>query len=206
MAVLTIDKLTFRGRGPYSLQVSGAECAGIEGASGSGKTLLLRAIADLDPHGGELSLDSLLCSDVPAPSWRKKVAMLPAESCWWHDRVDEHFHDFNQVTIEQLRLLGFNRDVGGWQISRLSTGEKQRLSALRLLENNPAALLLDEPTASLDEVNIGRVEKMFLDYSREHKVPVLWVSHDPAQLERVAGKCLYMEPDGSMTETLCHGG
>ncbi len=205
MTILTINKLTFRGRGPYSLTISGAQCVGIEGASGSGKTLLLRAIADLDPHGGELSLDRLVCSGIPAPVWRKKVAMLPAESSWWCDRVDEHFHDFKLVSGEQFGLLGFSLAVGGWQVSRLSTGEKQRLSILRLLDNNPAVLLLDEPTASLDEVNIGKVEQLITNYSKQHQAPVLWVSHDPAQLERVAERCLYMESEGSMREAVCHG-
>ncbi len=205
MTVLIIDKLTFRGRGPYSLKISGGECAGIEGVSGSGKTLLLRAIADLDPHGGDVCLDRLVCSEVSAPSWRKKVAMLPAESSWWCDRVDEHFHNFNMIIVEQIASLGFDRDVGHWQISRLSTGEKQRLSILRLLENKPSVLLLDEPTASLDEVNTEKVERLFLDYSRKNKVPVLWVSHDPAQLERVADRCLYIESDGTMIEAVCHG-
>ncbi len=205
MTKLIIDNLTFRDRGPYSLEISGAECLGIEGASGSGKTLLLRAVADIDPHGGHLSLDRLLCSEVPAPVWRKKVALLPAESGWWQDRVDDHFHDFQLMSDEYLAGLGFSREVAGWQVSRLSTGEKQRLAILRLLENNPVALLLDEPTASLDEGNTRKVEQLFLDYSRKYKAPVLWVSHDPAQLERVADRCLHLGSGGTMTEMICHG-
>jgi ABC-type iron transport system FetAB ATPase subunit len=199
MGRLEIHALTFRDRGPYSLNINGGECVGLQGASGSGKTLLLRAIADLDPHGGSLRLDQIECADVPAPEWRKSVAMLPAESCWWQDTVGEHFQNFSAIPNDYLNQLGFVPEVAGWQISRLSTGEKQRLAILRLLENRPGALLLDEPTASLDAANITNVEQLLLGYGRDNNVPLLWVSHDPDQLVRVADRCFLMHADGMLT-------
>ncbi|HHD64083.1 MAG TPA: ATP-binding cassette domain-containing protein [Desulfobulbaceae bacterium] len=199
MGRLEIHNLTFRDRGPYSLQINGGECVGLQGASGSGKSLLLRAIADLDPHGGSMRLDQMECADVPAPQWRKSVAMLPAESSWWLDTVEEHFKNFSAISKDYLAQLGFDSEVGGWQVSRLSTGEKQRLAILRMLENRPGALLLDEPTASLDAVNITNVEQLLLEYGCDNNVPLLWVSHDPDQLVRVADRCLYMHPDGKLT-------
>lgn len=199
MGRLEIHNLSFRERGPYSLQIAGGECVGLQGASGSGKTLLLRAIADLDPHTGSLQLDQMVCADVPAQLWRKSVAMLPAESFWWHDVVGEHFHSFSAIPKVYLKQLGFVPEVGGWQVSRLSTGEKQRLAILRMLENRPGTLLLDEPTASLDAVNITNVEQLLLGYGRDNNVPLLWVSHDPEQLARVADRCLYMHADGKLT-------
>ncbi len=199
MSRLEIKNLTFRDRGPYSLELAGGECVGLHGASGSGKTLLLRAIADLDPHEGSLRLDQMTCDEVPAQQWRKSVAMLPAESYWWMDSVQEHFHDFLRIAKQYITQLGFDYDVGGWQVSRLSSGERQRLAILRLLENRPGALLLDEPTASLDAVNIAKVEQLLLAYGREKTVPLLWVSHDPEQLVRVADRCLSMHEDGRLT-------
>jgi ABC-type iron transport system FetAB ATPase subunit len=199
MGRLEIHNLTFRDRGPYSLQIAGGECVGLQGASGSGKTLLLRAIADLDPHGGTMRLEQMECADIPAPLWRKSVAMLPAESFWWQDVVKEHFQNFSAIPKDYLVQLGFVPEVGGWQVSRLSTGEKQRLAILRMLENRPGALLLDEPTASLDAVNITNVEQLLLGYGRDNNVPLLWVSHDPDQLARVADRCLYMHTDGKLT-------
>ncbi len=198
MSRLTIENLTFRDRGPYSLEIDGGECLGLQGASGAGKTLLLRAIVDLDPHTGNLRLDDMQCADVPAPVWRKNVAMLPAESCWWLDVVGDHFHNFGAVSTTWLTDLGFSRDVAGWQVSRLSTGEKQRLAILRMLENKPRALLLDEPTASLDRENSDGVERLLIEYGRINNAPLLWVSHDPEQLDRVAGRCLFMQADGRL--------
>jgi len=198
MSRLEIKKLTFRDRGPYSLTIDGGECVGLQGASGSGKTLFLRAVADIDPHGGSLHLDQMTCAEVPAPEWRKSVALLPAESSWWQDSVEEHFQDFSTLPSNNLRQLGFDIEVGGWQVSRLSTGEKQRLAILRLLENQPHALLLDEPTASLDAANISKVEQLLLDYGRTNNAPLLWVSHDPEQLARVADRRLFIHTDGSL--------
>ncbi len=198
MSTLTIDNLSFGGRGPYAFSVPGGQCLGLTGVSGAGKSLLLRAIADLDPHEGTVRLGDLECAAVPAPRWRRTVALLPAESSWWLDTVSEHFRDFDGVPEQDLESLGFRRETGTWQISRLSTGEKQRLAVLRLLENRPGALLLDEPTASLDAASIRRVEELLLDYGRRNEAPLLWVSHDSGQLDRVAGARLDMRPDGTL--------
>jgi ABC-type iron transport system FetAB ATPase subunit len=185
MPRLTIEALRFQGRGPYDLSVEAGECVCVSGPSGAGKTLLLRAVADLDPHEGRVALDDVDSLGVDAPSWRKAVGMLPAESQWWGDTVGPHLP---AVDRERLGVLGFEPDVLGWEIPRLSTGEKQRLALFRLLAHRPRALLLDEPTASLDPSNVGQVEALLADYRRTADAPVLWVSHDRAQAERVADR------------------
>lgn len=196
--MLKVKNLTFQGRGPYSFMINGGECVGLAGASGAGKTLLLRALTDLDPRGGQISLGAFDVETMEAPAWRKKVAMLPAESYWWHDRVADHFADFLQVDENLLSSIGFDYRVGEWQVSRLSTGEKQRLAIVRLLANQPGCLLLDEPTASLDPANVDRVEVLLKSYCTVQQIPMLWVSHDPEQLERLAGRRLFMEHSGRL--------
>jgi ABC-type iron transport system FetAB ATPase subunit len=59
---------------------------------------------------------------------------------------------------------------------------------LRLLANRCKALLLDEPTASLDAENVRRVERLIAAYRSETGAAVLWVSHDPEQERRVADR------------------
>jgi ABC-type iron transport system FetAB ATPase subunit len=198
MNELQLSNLIFQGRGPYSFQINPGHVAGLQGASGAGKTLLLRAIADLDPNQGQVRLGDIICSRVPAPQWRKTVAMLPAESFWWFDMVGDHFQVSSRRVNENLQQLGFEPDVLNWEVSRLSTGEKQRLAIVRLLQNRPRALLLDEPTASLDAANIDRTETMLVEYCRQEQVPLLWVSHDPGQLERVADMEFFLENDGTL--------
>ena len=170
---------------PVSFDLQPGECVCITGPSGAGKSMLLRAVADLIPHIGDAQLDDLKCSEMKPSRWRQQVGYLPAESHWWSERVGDHFPDPPEAGFSQL---GFTPQVMDWQVSRLSTGEKQRLALLRLLANQPHALLLDEPTASLDAVNVRNVETMIRDYQQKHSAPVLWISHDPEQVKRVANR------------------
>jgi len=77
-------------------------------------------------------------------------------------------------------------------VTRLSNGESQRLALLRLLENRPRVLLLDEPTASLDETNARRVEDLVRNYCRAHEAALVWVSHDRFQLQRLGARKIYL--------------
>ena len=186
MQGLRIEAIESNGTGPCSLEVAAGECVCISGTSGAGKTLLLRAIADLDPHHGKVFLDDIECNTMNPGTWRCKVGLLPAESQWWHETVGEHFRDEPDPSI--LGALGFDGDVLVYQVLRLSSGERQRLGLLRLLCNQPSALLLDEPTSSLDAENICRVERMIQDYRTLHHTPVIWVSHDQQQISRVSDR------------------
>lgn len=185
-----------------SLSVAAGECVCLSGPSGAGKTLLLRAIADLDEHQGRVLLDDVDSMGIPAPEWRKRVGLLSAESHWWADRVGDHFQ---HVDEDLLRGLGFAPEVMGWSVGRCSTGERQRLALLRLLQNGPEVLLLDEPTASLDADNVQRAEAAIADYRTRHAAAVLWVSHDPGQVKRVCRRAFQLH-DGQVTETHVTGG
>ncbi|RME43145.1 MAG: ATP-binding cassette domain-containing protein [Deltaproteobacteria bacterium] len=182
MSLLRIEGLRYLDRGPIDLAIEGGACVALTGPSGVGKSLMLRAIVDLIPHEGRVWLDGVESQEVPAPLWRRRVGMLPAESLWWFERVGDHFAATDPV---RLGRLGFGPDVMAWPVRRLSSGERQRLGLLRLLANEPEVLLLDEPTASLDEENTLRVESLIADYRRERGAVVVWVSHSPAQIARV---------------------
>ncbi len=181
---LCVNQLRFMQRGPYTFSVPSATVFGLSGSSGSGKTLLLRAVCDLDESSGEVTLDGVSSKTLSAPEWRRRVAWLPAESHWWYETVGAHF--WKQPESNWLKTMGFGEEVLRWEISRLSTGEKQRLAILRLLQHEPRALLLDEPTASLDKNNMKTVESFLLEYIRQKNGLAIWVSHDSEQLERVA--------------------
>ena len=197
--MLSIKQFSFKHCGPIDLNVSDHVCFGLRGESGSGKSLLLRSIADLDEHQGEALLDDHLCSETPAPTWRKQVALLPAESHWWFDTVGEHFSDMD----ESLRdSLGFDIQVLDWQVSRLSSGEKQRLGLLRLLQHKPKVLLLDEPTANLDQENTIIFERIVAEYLRNNDACAIWVSHDMSQLSRVSSECYEMQ-QGQLVKQSC---
>lgn len=190
MSTLSVNDLTVLDIQLVSFALQASECVGLSGPSGEGKSLLLRAIADLIPHGGQVTLDGKDCDQIDPAQWRRRVGLLLAESHWWSDRVGDHFVRYDRTMME---ALGFDEAVFDWQLSRCSSGEKQRLALSRLLANQPQVLLLDEPTASLDPENVRRVETLIDRYRYEHEVPVLWVSHDPAQLGRMTVRQLRLE-------------
>ena len=159
-----------------------------------GKSLLLRAISDLEPHGGEVVWSGINSTSVSGPAWRKRVGYLAAESEWWSVRVEDHF--FSAEARERLPELGFDPAVWSASVAELSTGERQRLALLRLLANHPQVLLLDEPTASLDPDNTARVEQLVAGFRQQHHTPILWVSHDQKQIERIADRRLILDETG----------
>lgn len=187
--------------GPVDMRIEAGECVCLSGASGAGKSILLRAVADLIPHEGEVYLDETPCHDMKAPQWRRQVGLLPAESAWWYERVGEHFPADvarDESLLEGFDQLGFKPAVLDWEVARCSTGERQRLALLRLLAQTPRAVLLDEPTASLDPQSVSRVEALLKAYRERHGAPLLWVSHDPAQIERIATRHLNMGEGGQL--------
>jgi ABC-type iron transport system FetAB ATPase subunit len=199
MPTLELDAIRHCAGGPFSLSLSPGECVGLQGPSGSGKTLLLRAVADLDPHEGEARLDGRSASTFRPSDWRRSVTYLPAESAWWEETVRPHFPSTEGSDLTGLlSSLGFDSEVMDWSISRLSTGERQRLAFARMLVRSPKALLLDEPTASLDAENTERIESLVASYHRAHAAPVLLVSHDPGQLIRMTDRS-YRIAGGSLS-------
>ena len=174
-----------------NFDLASGECVCLGGPSGSGKTRLLRALADLDPHLGDIRLNGRAQREFAPSEWRRRVAMLPAESAWWAPTVGEHMPD---VGAEELSRLGLPEDAARWPVERLSAGEKQRLALLRLTAGRePAVLLLDEPTANLDPASVERVECYLLALSRERGAGMIWVSHDAAQIRRVATRAMRIE-------------
>ena len=195
---LKVKDLVYGGFGPVSFEISGGECLGVFGESGCGKTRLLRSIADLDPHQGDVILNDENAISMPAPQWRRRVALLPSESQWWFDSVSTHFKVFPDA--KELESLGLSESILNAEVSHLSSGEKQRLALLRVLRNSPAILLLDEVTSHLDSDRAALTEQKITDLKSGGDLAVVWISHNLDQLRRVCSKILYMEQGGAITK------
>lgn len=198
MSRFSVNHLKCLHIGPVDFDVDSGQCVSFSGPSGTGKSILLKAIIDLIPNQGEVMLDDVNRENMRASTWRKQVGLLPAESFWWCNIVGQHFPELSEQQMEWFRELGFNKEVLEWDISRCSTGERQRLSLLRLLCNQPKVLLLDEPTANLDKTNTERVEKIINTYRQDYQCPVIWVSHDQEQIQRVADRHYVLEQNGQL--------
>ena len=181
---------------PVSFSLEAGEVLTVQGESGVGKSQLLRALADLSPHEGEVRLDGAEQQEMPATEWRRQVGLVPAESGWWADTVAEHFP--RRPSEDWWQRLKLRPALWESPVDRLSSGERQRLAVLRALVLTPRVLLLDEPTANLDRDNASAMADVLLDYVREHGAAAVWISHNPEEVRAHARRWLEMKPEGGV--------
>ena len=194
--MLRVEKLRIGLLPSLSFAVADGECLAVEGPSGSGKTRILRAIADLDPNEGQLFLDGIERREIPATEWRRHVRYAAAEPGWWADTPRQTLPVTEFADARTLRLvtaLGLDEALLDRQISRLSTGERQRLALARAILDEPRVLLLDEPTAALDADATEMVEEL-IRFQLQAGRSVLIASHDTALLDRLAHVRLQLAP------------
>ncbi|AHI28844.1 ABC transporter ATP-binding protein [Marinobacter similis] len=199
MTTLTLDNISVGALEGVNLSLQGGDIVCVSGPSGSGKSRLLRAVADLDPHQGTVVLDEVQQGSMPGHCWRRQVMMVPADSQWWYEDVGAHFEP-EQRTLPSA--LGLPPETMNWTVNRLSSGERQRLAIARALARQPRVLLLDEPTANLDQDMTHQVENWLLEEIRARDLIVIWIAHDIGQIERVASRHYHIQ--GSTLEPV-HG-
>ena len=179
--------------GPFTFDVHAGECVAIQGPSGAGKSVLLRMLADLDPHDGDALLDGRPAAAMPAPDWRSAVVYQAAEPAWWEAAGRAHFTAGDEDFIGgMLAALGLPAKLLDTEIERLSTGERQRLALVRSLARRPRVLLLDEPTAALDPDGVARVEALLRD-CLARGMAILIVTHAAEQARRLAHRTFRIE-------------
>ncbi|MCF3946666.1 ATP-binding cassette domain-containing protein [Acidiphilium sp. AL] len=193
---LSARGLTGAAGGPFGIALGRGDAMAITGPSGAGKSVLLRMIADLDPHEGAILLDGVDRATIAAPLWRRRVAYLAAEPGWWHDDTAPHFPD-RPRTEALMPSLALDPGLLNQPVHRLSTGERMRLAFIRTLLNEPEILLLDEPTGALDPHATALVETLLIERLRAGAALIL-VTHDMAQASRLGARRFHLEA-GTLT-------
>jgi len=179
--------------GPFDFSLLAGECVAIQGPSGAGKSVLLRMLADLDPHEGEVLLDGQSAASMPAPAWRAQVVYQAAEPAWWEASAGQHFTAAQRGLVrEAMAALDLAPALLDVEIDRLSTGERQRLALVRSLATQPRVLLLDEPTGALDPESVARAESL-LTARLEDGMAILIVTHSAEQARRMAHRSFRLE-------------
>jgi len=190
---LALSGLRSRLAGPFDLDVMAASCVAISGPSGSGKSLFLRMIADLDPNEGRAALDGRARESFSAPAWRRLVLYSAAEPGWWNENVEPHFPGPMLGAARALApTLGLTAGQVGGAVNRLSTGERQRLALIRALVRKPSVLLLDEPTGALDPEATARAEALLRERLAAG-LAIIIVTHSAEQAERMAARRFVMQ-------------
>lgn len=180
--------------GPVTIDIHAGQSVIVRGPSGSGKTRFMRAIADLDEAKGSVFLNAQDRKDLQGYEWRKRVRFVAADSSWWFETVDEHFpKDFDLK--EAMKTLKLKSELINAEVTKLSTGERQRLAFLRAIADEPQVLLLDEPTSGLDEEAANQLENMIEELKTKGTI-ILIASHNAAQVDRFGPKEILFDKSG----------
>lgn len=179
-----------------SLEVAPGEIVALLGASGSGKSSLLRAVAGLEPlAGGAVCWDAEDLSTVPVAK-RRFAVMFQDGQLFPHLNVAGNvgYALYRQPraqrarrVAELLELVGLP-GYGERSITALSGGQAQRVALARALAAEPRLLLLDEPLSALDRSLRERLVEVLHQTLKQAGLPALYVTHDQAEAFVIADR------------------
>ncbi|MEM6519307.1 MAG: ATP-binding cassette domain-containing protein [Cyanobacteria bacterium P01_C01_bin.70] len=209
--ILSVSKIgrQFRGRWIWqnlSFDLFPGDRLAVVGPSGAGKSLLLRALAGLDPiQSGQITFQRQSLSSLDMPQFRSQVIYLHQQPALSEGSVESNLQQVYKLAIHRnstydrsrilayLSRLGRSADFLDRSVEQLSGGERQVVACLRSLQLSSRVLLLDEPTASLDKATTEQLETLIAHWQQTDSLKAyVWISHDPAQIERVAARKLVL--------------
>lgn len=166
----------------------------ISGPSGGGKTTLLRLLNGLDnPTSGNILYKGTSILNGNITHFRQEVGMVfqnptvfmgsVRENLLLRQRWDKSFSPNDDEISKSLKEVGLTKDQLELDARSLSGGEKQRLALARVLLNKPTTLLLDEPTANLDEKLGKQILKQVSGLKDELGLTIVLVSHQANSID-----------------------
>jgi len=186
------------------IEVHEGECFFIIGASGVGKSVLIKHLVGLlRPDAGDIYLDGQEISRLSEEDFypvRKKCAMVFQNSTLFDSMTcaqnvalplrKHHSLSLDEAMVEALRRLDqvHMRDFADAYPAELGDGMRKRVAIARALTLEPRYVLFDEPTTSLDPVNARRVDQMIRELSHEIGVTSIVVSHDLISIFAIADR------------------
>ncbi len=171
------------------------------GPSGCGKTTILRCIAGLERLPGQLAVGDAVWQDTDAdiflaPHRRHIGYVFQEASLFPHLSVQDNLLYGARRARDQITASGFDLPaivelMGIGQLLQrspmtLSGGERQRVAVGRAILSQPRVLLMDEPLSGLDRMSKDEILPYFEKLHETLALPILYVSHDRAEVERLA--------------------
>lgn len=190
------------------LHIDKGEVVSIVGPSGAGKTTLLQIIGTLDkPDSGSITVDGISVNGLSS----KKLAdfrnqhigfvfqfhqLLPEFTALENVMIPAFIAGTNRSAAkkraeELLSFMGLS-DRASHKPNELSGGEKQRVAVARALINNPAVILADEPSGSLDSKNKAELHQLFFDLRDKYGQTFVIVTHDES-LASITDRTIHMK-------------
>jgi len=189
------------------LHIDKGEVVSIVGPSGAGKTTLLQIIGTLDrPDSGSVCVDGIDTTQLS----QKKLAdfrnrhigfvfqfhqLLPEFTAIENIMIPAYIAGTSNKAARQraeelLRFMGL-ADRASHKPNELSGGEKQRVAVARALVNNPAVILADEPSGSLDSQNKAELHQLFFDLRNQFGQTFVIVTHDES-LAQITDRTIHL--------------
>jgi putative ABC transport system ATP-binding protein len=202
-----------------SFSVRGGDRVALVGPSGSGKSLLCRALAQLDPYEGEVLWRGEPIADSGIPLFRSEVTYVSQRPSLLEDTIRENLRGVFDLAIHRqrgqawredrivalLQRFDFDREFLEKTSRELSGGESQVVSLLRAVQLDPTFLLLDEPTSAMDARRALVAEAVVADWQAAAPTEraYLWITHNEGQAQRIGQRTLHVQ-SGRVSELPPH--
>ena len=190
------------------LHIQKGQIVSIVGPSGAGKTTLLQIIGTLDkPNSGSIIVNGIDISTLNA----KKISDFRNQHIGFVFQFHQLLPEFTALenimipayiagksnkeaksrALELLEFMGLS-DRASHKPNELSGGEKQRVAVARALVNNPAVILADEPSGSLDSKNKAELHQLFFDLRDKFGQTFVIVTHDE-ELAKITDRTIHLK-------------
>ncbi len=181
-----------------NLVINKSEILFITGASGAGKTSLLKLLSNIiKPSKGKIIsvLDNVNLFSAHVFQDLKLIEELSVEDNLWFSfdkKVFKKKADFIRERDDLLKILGLEEKLKA-KIKNLNRGAKQKIAILRSLLTRPEVFIADEPTSALDKENAQKVFELLNYMNTKRKMTIIWATHNKELVKQFSGKIIHLE-------------